>query len=503
MLLSQLCVICIIASTCFASEALYNSLEPTSIAQHLAFYELYKDTECGKKALEIAWNLLSKNSNTRAIPFSFPQQIYSFITIIHPLQQGAEDFNISEEALTCIETITKELPNKQLKGHFIRTEDELLALSSEEIDLSYALFLAQFGTGAEAEKKRRSYDAMLDLMALQVLARLPKHHEPLDVVKELNRLIFYELQFRFPPHSLYSMHIDRFTFLPHILESRRGVCLGVATLYLCLAQRLNLPLEIVTPPGHIFVRYKDTNREVNIETTLRGVHIHTDEYLDINTRSLPTRSLKEVVGMAFFNQASIFLNQGLWQDARRAYERAYCYMKDDRLVEEFLGCCLLFTGEEEKGRAFLKKSIENRNALLITQDCLAEDLLKKIVDIESVKSLFLFVDETHASIVAKQQALTAACEKNPLFRSGLFQLAVTWLQLQQPGKAIEVLQRLHCISSDITVEYLLALLYFQRYNAPLAWKHYTKAMAIANKASYTPQALRLLGNTLAVHCVNQ
>src|SRR5581483_3122329 len=130
-------------------------------------------------------------------------------------------------------------------------------------------------------------------------------------------------------HSSYETSIDLYTFLPSVLESRRGVCLGVSVLYLALAQRLGIPLEIVTPPGHIFLRLKKGDKERNIETTCRGVHVPSDEYLGVNNKKLPLRSMREVVGMVFFNQASIFLNQGKFEDAVKAYKEAILFMPDD------------------------------------------------------------------------------------------------------------------------------------------------------------------------------
>lgn len=48
---------------CFAGSsalsALYSTLDPTSVAQHFAFYELYPKTAEGKGALKHAWALLS------------------------------------------------------------------------------------------------------------------------------------------------------------------------------------------------------------------------------------------------------------------------------------------------------------------------------------------------------------------------------------------------------------------------------------------------------------
>ena len=98
------------------------------------------------------------------------------------------------------------------------------------------------------------------------------------------------MRFRFPPHSLHAKDIDIYTFLPSVLDGRRGVCLGVSILYLCLAQRLGLDLEIITPPGHIYVRYQSPEGEmINIETTARGIDIPSERYLGMETRKLQTK----------------------------------------------------------------------------------------------------------------------------------------------------------------------------------------------------------------------
>jgi regulator of sirC expression with transglutaminase-like and TPR domain len=94
-------------------------------------------------------------------------------------------------------------------------------------------------------------------MALQILARLPENASSEEMIRVMNEMLFNEMRFRFPPQSLGIKEVDLYTVLPSVLDSRRGVCLGVSIIYLCLAQRLDLNLEVITPPGHIYVRYVD------------------------------------------------------------------------------------------------------------------------------------------------------------------------------------------------------------------------------------------------------
>ena len=277
-------------------KTLFNSLDPYSVSQHLAFYELYPGTKEGKDSLQRAWGLLregpvSEKESVTALPIVDIQAVISLIT----RQTFDSPVVLNEEQLNLIAKISDRLGNRKLKGHDVWTKEEVLKLLPEEIDLARGLLIFQFDTSIDPKKEILQYEASIDLMALQIAARLPVNAIQEDKIREINRFIFQEMQFRFPPHSLYANDIDLYTFLPAVLDSRRGVCLGVSILYLSLAQRLDLPLEIITPPGHIYVRYNNGKKIINIETTARGIDLPSEVYLGINTRSLQQRNLKEVI----------------------------------------------------------------------------------------------------------------------------------------------------------------------------------------------------------------
>ncbi|MBS0634833.1 MAG: tetratricopeptide repeat protein [Verrucomicrobia bacterium] len=464
---------------------MYESLDPTSIREHLAYYELYQYPP----ALEHAWKLLSGKSGKQA-PLSFPSSIDSFIALINPTE-SRKAFEISDESLASIDEVAKSLANRKLKGNSAKTLPELLALDSPDIDLARALLLTQLQDFSEI----RRYEAMLDLMALQVMARLPANAADQDKVRELNKLIFYELGFRFPPHSTYSQNIDHFTFLPHVLEARRGVCLGVSSLYICLAERIGLPFEIITPPGHIFMR----SGAINIETTLRGVHIHDDEYLNINLINLPKRTKKEVIGMAFFNQASIYLSTGDFEKAADCYARALPFMPNDKMLNTLYAFSLILTDKETLAQGYLKKAIQTEEPCLITQNSLAEDMYYKRVDKESLKPFFLYVDESRESIMKKKDAIVQSLKRCPEFRSGHFMLAICWLQLGKPIEAIECLETYEKLdTNDISSAYYLAELYYSRYDGPKAKAAYDRAEKLALKHGSLPPALIKLKTELSI-----
>lgn len=481
-------------------KALYNSLDPLSVSQHLALYELYPDSLEGQKALKDAWRLLSgdQTSDPRLSKLpSLNQAIQGIIAIVNkqPNQQAP---TLSEIELRVIDHLAKRLPNRKLKGHWMTSEQEVLNLPTEEIDLARGLLLSQWNGEKDMLIKIRSYEAALDLMALQILCRLSPSALPAEKIRAINTFVFEEMGYRFPPHSVYAKDIDLYTFLPSVLDSRRGVCLGVSILYICLAQRLDLPLEMVTPPGHIYVRYHDGNQTINIETTARGIHLDSEEYLGIDTRSLQLRNIKEVIGLAHYNEASVHWQQEKYEKALTSYQKAFPYLKEDMLLKELMGYCYLALGDQKEGTELMKAVNNYVPDHAVTGSTVPGDFLNGCIDSEGIKVLFMKVDETRESILKKKAALEKSLETYPKFREGLQSLAIAWLQLHREGEALEVLEKLHALDAqNPEVEYYLAALYGQRLDFNKAWDHFRQSEALVKKKDHDPKALKELRKELS------
>ena len=196
--------------------------------------------------------LLSQgNSAPETLATSLPKLDVHAIIALVTRESFDPPVRLNDQQLELITKISKRLANRNLKGSQVLTKEEVLKLPSEEIDISRGLLIFQFDDLKDPKGEIQQYEASIDLMALQIASRLSKKATPEEKIQEINRFIFQEMQFRFPPHSLYANDIDLYTFLPSVLDSRQGVCLGVSILYLSLAQRLNLELEIITPWPHL------------------------------------------------------------------------------------------------------------------------------------------------------------------------------------------------------------------------------------------------------------
>lgn len=482
-------------------KARYATIDPKSVSQNFAFYELFPETKEGRLALERAWKLLNASDLVENYGSSFPMvDLQPLINLVN--RQDPDPPKLTEEQLALIDTLAQNLHNRKLKGYGIWDIQQVLQMDPEEIDLCRGLFLAEHGESEEARKLIHFYEASIDLMALQILAHLSPNATSLEKIRAINDFIFHEMRFRFPPHSLWAKDIDIYTFLPSVIDSRRGVCLGVSILYLCIAQRLNLKLEAITPPGHIYVRYREKDQEeLNIETTARGIHVPSEMYLGMEIRKLQMRNNREVIGLAFINQASVSWMKKDYQTAISLYEKALPFMPNDYLLEELLGYNYLFVGREEEGRKLLQKGKDVLPEQAVTKNTIAQDYLAGLVSPEGIKAIFMEVDETRASIIEKQKTLQEITQKYPKFRAGLLSLAGTWLQLGREKEALKILKTYFEIDAkDPVVNYYLAALFMERFDFNQAWKHLTIAEEIAAKRSHHPHALKELRRALLTAC---
>lgn len=496
-LLLLLCFSCLHADSRGKARVLYSSLPPRSVTAHLALYELYPNTPEGKKALQRALSLLAgSNYQAEGTPITLPKRAIESIIALVNRQQSEEIPQLSPQELAVIQKLSRRLANRRLAGFQATSEAQMLSLPPDQVDLTRALFLSQ---GAENPASNACYEALIDLMALQVLAKLPLQATPQQKLRQLSAFIFEEMNFRFPPHSLYAQEIDLYTFLPSVLDQRRGVCLGVSILYAAIAQRIDLPLELITPMGHIFVRYRNGDEEINVETTLRGVHIDSEEYLGIEMQFLPVRNMRETVGLAHINQASVFLQRKEYDRALRAYQIAHNYLPEDRLLKELTGYTYLLLGDPEAAERLLQQAQALPPLHPIASDTLLKDLLEHKADAEGLSAILESVDETASSLAHKRQQLEGVLARFPEFRSGWFYLATTLLQMQREKEALKILEH-YCTLDDqcTTVHYYRAALYAQRLQYAKAWQELKRTDELLAPYDHHPKVLQQFRRQLMI-----
>jgi regulator of sirC expression with transglutaminase-like and TPR domain len=143
----------------------------------------------------------------------------------------------------------------------------------------------------------------------------------------LNRFYFDILKFR-PEDAVNS---DEGLLLESVLRNRRGTCLGLAGIYLALAKLLNLSAAAVSVPNHVFVRFEEPGRRLNVELLQAGKMYEDDWYVRVH-RIPPSsiasgvflRSLseQEFLGEVYAMMGTLYSRRGDYSNSRVLYDAA-------------------------------------------------------------------------------------------------------------------------------------------------------------------------------------
>jgi len=178
-------------------------------------------------------------------------------------------------------------------------------------------------------------------------------------VQTLNDFVFKILAIRSSP----DLH-DPCNLLPSaVLDRKQGYCVGIAAVYLALAEKLGLPIHAVATPSHVFLRY-DGDERVNIETFERGASVPDARY--IAEQKIAPRSVRkgiflrdltssEFLAQVHNNLGVVYSHQQNYVAAAREYDEALRLYRDFPAASYNWGNDLLRSGEYPKAtRAFTR-----------------------------------------------------------------------------------------------------------------------------------------------------
>ncbi len=158
----------------------------------------------------------------------------------------------------------------------------------------------------------------LDGLAARAREAIRGVAEPEEVIGRLNQFFFEEEGFQ-PNHDLDTAdHL----LLGRVLLGRKGHCVGLATVYLVLAEEMGLPIHAVATPRHVFLRWDDGKFRRNIELFQKGRDVPDADY--IREQRIPKESLERGVFLASLTRKEflgfIYQNRGVLESRREDYE---------------------------------------------------------------------------------------------------------------------------------------------------------------------------------------
>lgn len=320
------------SSLCDYAQASWSRIDPTSLTQYLAFLRLYPTCPESQQALQRLEQLIGIEPELISqLQSDLGRQCVTILSGNH----GRVDL-MSEQLLAWIDKAALINLKQPPIGRSLQTIDQLIQVPQIEFDVAQSAFICASVHGQLPQTLLwRQLHAKLDLLALcaqapvkgKIFQSVAQRDKAL--IESLNHVVFIEQGFAFPSMLDHQAQIDQYTSLPSLLSSKKGVCLGVSILYLALAQRLGLELSLITPPGHIYLRYESPAFCRNIETTAGGMHLRDELYRPLEGALWIKRELKELPGLIFINDAAAALGKGEFKKAYQSYVFALKFLNSD------------------------------------------------------------------------------------------------------------------------------------------------------------------------------
>ena len=170
----------------------------------------------------------------------------------------------------------------------------------------------------------------LDRFALELQPRLVAASGPAEQVAVLNRFLFDELHFA---GNLANYNDPANSFLDQVVDTRTGLPITLAVVYLEIAWRLGLPLVGCALPGHFLVRYPSSAGDLVIDPFNRGRLWSSDECASqvaqyygssaslVMERVMQPPTKHEILTRMLRNLKGVYLERALYAKALAVVER--------------------------------------------------------------------------------------------------------------------------------------------------------------------------------------
>jgi len=170
----------------------------------------------------------------------------------------------------------------------------IAGLSYSEVPAEPGGWLAQKACQLEVSRSSGPSGSCSTLEELLKRARtvLSSASTPQERIDRLSNFFFKDQGFRVTADLSSADHL-----LPSaVVAGKKGYCVGLALVYLAIAEDENFPIYGVATPKHVFVRWDDGKLRRNIELFQQGRAVANEDY--VREQKIPEESIKKGVFMA-------------------------------------------------------------------------------------------------------------------------------------------------------------------------------------------------------------
>lgn len=246
--------------------------------------------------------------------------------------------------------------------------NDFLKKEVSEIQFTEAAFRINQEATQILEGQRVEVDRYISLvyqMADQFRQRITDRESADEKIHRFNHFFFHEMGFTPDP----TPDADRLVsniLLHHVLESKRGVCLSLAMIYMQMADRVGIPLSGVSVPLHFFVRHTADTTSFNIELLDGGRTDLSDDFYrkkyfveEWEPFYMKSLNAKEVLAVFAANIASIMTQQSMAEKAVQWLEPLQQVLTEDVEVKTSLGNAYSMTGNQDKAVEWWRVAVQH------------------------------------------------------------------------------------------------------------------------------------------------
>jgi regulator of sirC expression with transglutaminase-like and TPR domain len=167
------------------------------------------------------------------------------------------------------------LPTREEIDASIKAVHELA--KKDENELTYLAVALAASKVLQPDLDVKAIEELVSEIGTKIKESAAKAKTAADKVAAINQVIYEQYGFKVDTEqgSLFDEGSLDASMLHRVIERRKGICVGLSTVYLVACEKAGLPVFGVHAPYHIFCRYDDGAEKINIECTAEGA-THSD-----------------------------------------------------------------------------------------------------------------------------------------------------------------------------------------------------------------------------------